>query len=399
MPAYKDSKTGTWFVKFYCKDWTGENKQIKKRGFATKREALDYERNYKIRQENNLDMTFGEFWKLYTEDVKNYVKLNTWLTKEHIVDTKILPYFKNLKMNEITPGDVRKWQNEMVAFRNENGKSYSQTYKKTMHNILSAIFNHACRFYNLKSNPARQAGNMGREEKKEMLFWTTEEYKKFSETLSVILQDKLRAEASYGFECYFKEQLAEKKKGRNHDLSVTEYKVAQESRKLADIKQRNNEEQEKNTKLRSNNASISYQIATQEQRHSRNLDVIAADEDRLETVRSSINVAETEYAKYEDMITDKKNNLELLSSKESELIEKTKIAESVYDLFRQGGTDDVRDKLIDVMYENQKLKEENITLKKLLEKAYGFMKQFVIDGVNLLERYWESVGKVIGKIR
>lgn len=104
MPAYKDSKTGTWFVKFYCKDWTGENKQIKKRGFVTKREALDYERNYKIRQENNLDMTFGEFWKLYTEDVKNYVKLNTWLTKEHIVDTKILPYFKNLKMNEITPG-------------------------------------------------------------------------------------------------------------------------------------------------------------------------------------------------------------------------------------------------------------------------------------------------------
>ena len=165
MPAYKDGKTGTWFVKFYCKDWTGENKQIKKRGFATKREALDYERNYKIRQENNLDMTFGEFWKLYTEDVKNYVKLNTWLTKEHIVDTKILPYFRNLKMNEITPGDVRKWQNEMVAFRYENGKCYSQTYKKTMHNILSAIFNHACRFYNLKSNPARQAGNMGREGK------------------------------------------------------------------------------------------------------------------------------------------------------------------------------------------------------------------------------------------
>ena len=71
-PAYKDSKTGTWFVKFYCKDWTGENKRIKKRGFGTKREALDYERNYKIRQENNLDMTFGEFWKLYTEDVKIY---------------------------------------------------------------------------------------------------------------------------------------------------------------------------------------------------------------------------------------------------------------------------------------------------------------------------------------
>ena len=197
MPAYKDSKTGTWFVKFYCKDWTGENKQIKKRGFATKREALDYERNYKIRQENNLDMTFGEFWKLYTEDVKNYVKLNTWLTKEHIVDTKILPYFRNLKMNEITPGDVRKWQNKMVAFRYKNGKSYSQTYKKTMHNILSAIFNYACRFYNLKSNPARQAGNMGREEKKEMLFWTKEEYLKFAE----VMMDK--PQSYYAFEVLY----------------------------------------------------------------------------------------------------------------------------------------------------------------------------------------------------
>ena len=146
-------------------------------------------------------------------------------------------------------------------------------------------------------------------------------------------------------------------------MSVTEYKVAQESRKLADIKQQNNEEQEKNSKMRNN-----------------------------------INAAETEYAKYADMITDKKNDLELLSSKESELIERTKIAESIYDLFRQGGTDDVRDKLIDVLYENQKLREENTTLKELLEKAYEFMKQFVIDGVNLLERFLESVGKVVGNV-
>jgi phage FluMu protein gp41 len=57
-----------------------------------------------------------------------------------------------------------------------------------------------------------------------------------------------------------------------------------------------------------------------------------------------------------------------------------------------------REKLIDVMYENQKLREENMTLKELMEKAYEFMKQFVIDGVNLLERFLESVGKVVGKV-
>lgn len=111
--------------------------------------------------------------------------------------------------------------------------------------------------------------------------------------------------------------------------------------------------------------------------------MIAADEDRLERVRDNIDAAENEYAKY----TDKKNKLEMLTSKENELVERTKIAENVYDMFRHGGDDDVREKLIDVMYENQRLQEENKSLKELLKKAYDFMKQFVIDGGNLLEKF------------
>ena len=86
-------------------------------------------------------------------------------------------------MNEITAADVLKWQNEMMAGKDAQGKKYSETYRKTMHNQLSCIFNHACRFYNLKENPARKAGNMGKEQAKEMQFWTTEEYKRFSEAI------------------------------------------------------------------------------------------------------------------------------------------------------------------------------------------------------------------------
>ena len=90
--------------------------------------------------------------------------------------------------------------------------------------------------------------------------------------------------------------------------------MAQESRKLEEIQQQNNEEQARNTKLRSSNASISYQITTLEKSHNRNIDMIAADEDRLEKVRDNIDAAEIEYAKYADMITDKKNKLEMLLS-------------------------------------------------------------------------------------
>ena len=49
-----------------------------------------------------------------------------------------------------------------------------------LHNQLSAIFNHAVRYYELRSNPAAKVRNMGSEEHREMLVWTKEEYKKFS---------------------------------------------------------------------------------------------------------------------------------------------------------------------------------------------------------------------------
>ena len=61
------------------------------------------------------------------------------------------------------------------------------------------------------------------------------------ETLSVILQDKLREEARSCFRYHTSENLSEKSKGRNHDLSVTEYKVAQETKHLAQIKEQVND--------------------------------------------------------------------------------------------------------------------------------------------------------------
>ncbi len=51
------------------------------------------------------------------------------------------------------------------------------------------------------------------------------------------------------------------------------------------------------------------------------------------------------------------------------------------------------------MYENEQLKAENSKLRETLNKAYDFMKQFVVDGRNLLEKFLESVGQVAGKVR
>lgn len=135
---------------------------------------------FQLQNSSDMDMSFEAFTELYIRDMKSRLKENTWMTKEHIIRTKILPYFGKLKISEISTKEVIAWQNEMLAYRDDKRKPYSQTYLKTLHNQLSAIFNHAVRYYELRSNPAAKAGNMGSEEHKEMLFWAKEEYKKFS---------------------------------------------------------------------------------------------------------------------------------------------------------------------------------------------------------------------------
>lgn len=62
-------------------------------------------------------------------------------------------------------------------------KVYIRYKDWTVQNQLSAIFNHACRFYGLANNPSKQAGKMGKAKSKEMLFWTKEEYLKFAEVI------------------------------------------------------------------------------------------------------------------------------------------------------------------------------------------------------------------------
>ena len=197
MPVFKDEKKGTWYVMARYVDWTGERKQKCKRGFATKREAQEWERTFQLKSSADMDMSFEAFVELYEKDMRPRLKENTWSSKEHIIRTKLLPYFGKRKLCEISNKDIIAWQNEMLAHRDEKGKSYSQTYLKTVHNQLSAIFNHAVRYYELKRNPAAQVGNMGSEEHKEMLFWTTEEYKKFAE----VMMDKPRS--YYAFEMLY----------------------------------------------------------------------------------------------------------------------------------------------------------------------------------------------------
>lgn len=172
MPAYKDKKNGKWYCKFYYRDWTGEKKQKWKRGFLTKRDAQKFERDFLQRQAANPDITFGNLYAIYMEEMETRLKNSTLQIKKNICETKILPYFADKPISEISSMDVRRWQNIMLGKEN----NYSETYLKTINNQLTALMNYARRYFNLNANPCEQAGSIGTCKAREMQYWTLEEF-------------------------------------------------------------------------------------------------------------------------------------------------------------------------------------------------------------------------------
>ena len=184
MPAYKytlkDGKTTRWRAKFYAEDWTGARRQICRRGFKTQREAREFERSFLDRQNDTSDILFSSLVENYLEDMSHRLKPTTMENKRFIIRGKLLPYFGGLRVCDIDAIRIRRWQNELISYRDGNGKPFSQTYLKTVNNQLSALMNYAVSHYRLPRNPCRAAGSMGRGSAGEMRIWTQEQYERFS---------------------------------------------------------------------------------------------------------------------------------------------------------------------------------------------------------------------------
>lgn len=198
MPVYKDTKRGTYYVQYNYKNSFGETKRVTKRGFATKREAIQWERESILAQKGSMDMLFSDFAKKYEEEIAVRIKESTYEVKVQIIETKLLPYFGAKRLIDLTTTDVMQWQNELMRQTNpRTGKPYSRSYLKTVHNQLNAMLNYAVRFYKLPENVAHIVGNMGTEKDIRMSFWTQDEYERFAD----VMRDK--AISYYAFETLY----------------------------------------------------------------------------------------------------------------------------------------------------------------------------------------------------
>ena len=131
----------------------------------------------------------------------------------------------------------------------------------------------------------------------------------------------------------------------------------------------------------------------------------------LDDVLRNLADKSTELDEVKQDLTDKKSEvrvqeqkLTLIKKDADEAIQKAKFAEELIDYFRNINSGDREkayfEKMLDLKYENecfkqenQELKAENWSLRAKLEKAYDFMRQFTINGMNMLEHFLRSIGE------
>ena len=177
MPAYKDEKSGMWRSQFYYTDWKGKRCKKNKRGFKTKKEAQQYEAEFIRSSKADMDMTFASFVKVYFDDKEVELKQRSLRNKRYMIQSHVLPYFGDKKMNEISPSDIINWQK---AIKENN--DFSEAYLRMLQNQVNAIFIHASKIYYLKENPCKRVKKMGKSDGRSLVFWTLDEYQKFIST-------------------------------------------------------------------------------------------------------------------------------------------------------------------------------------------------------------------------
>lgn len=187
MAVYKDTNSThnspKWRVACYYTNWKGERKKHDKRGFTSKKDALEYEHAFLAKASKDINMSFDSFVDAYLEDMRPQVKKSTYANKTQLINMHIRPYFKGLSLSEINNTHILQWQNEILTLRDDDGKGYSATYLRSINNQLTAIFNHAVKYYDLPKNPCKAFKKMGKQHGPQMLFWTKDEYMKFIETM------------------------------------------------------------------------------------------------------------------------------------------------------------------------------------------------------------------------
>lgn len=213
-----------------------------------------------------------------------------------------------------------------------------------------------------------------------------------------------------------------KKDTHNKHLSVLDYKKQERAKEVAALEDELEGVQVvlelKEEKIESLEKEIEHKRAIFKEEQSeaqRELDKTIAENRKLQSETTDLRLKNSElrleYYENVDKLTDKEKEIEAAQKEadrwmiisdtaklqteraQFELEEAERLKKEL--LRAVDGDDYLKEQVIELRYQNQILREENCSLKDKLEKAYEFMKQFVIGGINLLEKFMEWIGEKV----
>ena len=114
MPIYKDGEKKTYTARFYYTDYTGDRKQKTKRGFKRATDAKAYERDFLNSLSQSANITFENLCANYMESEKSHIKPTSWQTKNYVLQKFLIPAFGKMKIKDITPLIIRRWETHII---------------------------------------------------------------------------------------------------------------------------------------------------------------------------------------------------------------------------------------------------------------------------------------------
>lgn len=166
-----------WVFTTYYNDLNGNKKKYFSKRYKTKKEAQEAEIQFKLslnQDYNYKDMTFKDLYNAFYEYQEDKVKITTLRT--YIDRKKFLEILNNVKLKDFSISHYEFWKKEI------NKNNFSTRYKNDIYKFLKATLNFATKRYDFNfTNVYSKMVNFTdpNERKKEMLFFTFEEFQKF----------------------------------------------------------------------------------------------------------------------------------------------------------------------------------------------------------------------------
>lgn len=145
MSVYYDKEQKSWYCKFRYRDWCGNSRSTTKRGFERKKDALEYERNFRAQSQSKPTITLSAMADEYLADYKLHYKANSYRSVRKNITMYILPKIGELPISSITPFTVRKWQNYIMEL------PLSPASMKVILISFKAFIGFGVKYYNLSS--------------------------------------------------------------------------------------------------------------------------------------------------------------------------------------------------------------------------------------------------------